>query len=97
MSFLRLNFKIFLTILSDQFQTTQELRELTKLQKEGYDVSFRVRREELDMGMTESSLQELRLASGRPKMRIDALLREAAAAAAEEDHGMLRFFVVLMK
>jgi len=59
----------------------QELRELTKLHKEGYDVSFRVRQEELDLGMTESSLKELQLASGRPKMRIDALLREAAAVA----------------
>ncbi|KAL3790209.1 LOW QUALITY PROTEIN: hypothetical protein HJC23_005581 [Cyclotella cryptica] len=65
--------------------TIKELRELTKLQKEGYDVSFRVRQEELDMGMTQASLQELQLASGRPKMRIDALLREAAAAAEEEE------------
>ncbi|KAL3790210.1 hypothetical protein HJC23_005582 [Cyclotella cryptica] len=67
--------------------TIKELRELTKLQKEGYDVSFRVRQEELDMGMTEASLQELQLASGRPKMRIDALLREAAATTEEEGEG----------
>ncbi|KAL7516208.1 hypothetical protein ACHAWX_001250 [Stephanocyclus meneghinianus] len=67
--------------------TIKELRELTKLRQEGYGVAFRVRREELDMGMTESSLRELQLASGRPKTRIDALLREAAATAEKGENG----------
>jgi hypothetical protein len=31
------------------------------------------------MGMTESSMQELNAASGRPKKRIDTLLQEAAS------------------
>lgn len=62
----------------------QELRELTKLKKEGYDASFFVRQDELDMGMTESSIQELKAPSGRPKKRIDALLHDAAAQASHD-------------
>mmetsp|Transcript_8990 Transcript_8990/g.25245 ORF Transcript_8990/g.25245 Transcript_8990/m.25245 type:complete len:535 (+) Transcript_8990:172-1776(+) len=60
--------------------TIKEIRELTKLKKEGLDVSFRVSQEELDMGMTEASLAELEGAKARPKKRIDKLLREAAVA-----------------
>lgn len=62
----------------------QELRELTKLKKEGYNASFHVRQDELNMGMTESSKEELKAASGRPKKRIDALLQEAASVGASE-------------
>ena len=57
----------------------QELRELTKLKKEGHDTSFIVRKEELDLGMTESSKAELKGASGRPKTRMDKLLQDSAA------------------
>ena len=57
----------------------QELRELTKLKKEGHDASFIVRKEELDLGMTESSKAELKGASGRPKTRMDKLLQDSAA------------------
>lgn len=59
--------------------SSQELRELTKLKKEGHSASFLVRQDELEMGMTESSIQELKAPSGRPKKRIDALLHDAAA------------------
>ena len=42
------------------------------------------------MGLTESSLEELKAASGRPKKRIDALLREAASVDTVSD-GKLSF------
>jgi len=60
--------------------TIKELRELTKLEKEGHSATFSVSQEELDMGMTESSIAELKGASGRPKVRIDKLLRESSAS-----------------
>jgi hypothetical protein len=44
-----------------------------------------VRQDELDMGMTESSVQELNSASGRPKKRIDTLLRDAASSVSVDD------------
>lgn len=59
--------------------TIKELRELVKLNDEGHNAFFSVRREELDLGSTEASLKELNSASGRPKKRIDKLLREAAS------------------
>ncbi|KAL7538996.1 hypothetical protein ACHAXR_008939 [Thalassiosira sp. AJA248-18] len=58
--------------------TIKEIRELTKLKKDGYDASFFVRKEELDLGMTESSIAELKGPSGRPKTRIDKLIQESA-------------------
>ena len=58
--------------------TIKELRELTKLKKEGHDASFIVRKEELDLGMTDSSQAELKGPSGRPKTRINKLLQESA-------------------
>lgn len=58
--------------------TIKELRELTHL--DGYDTTFLVRAEELDMcGSTMASQEELNGPSGRPKGRIDKLLREVAA------------------
>jgi len=60
--------------------TIKELRELTKLRKEGIDVSFRVSSEEMDMGMTDASSEELKGPMARPKGRIDKLLRQVAAA-----------------
>jgi len=63
--------------------TIKEIRELTKLNKEGLGVLFRVRKEELDMGMTEASMAELEGPAARPKKRIDKLLRDAAAASAD--------------
>ena len=65
--------------------TIKEIRELTKLKKEGLDVTFRVSQEELDMGMTEASMAELDGPAARPKKRIDKLLRDAAAAYADVD------------
>ena len=56
----------------------KELRELTKLKKEGHDATFTLRKEELDLGMTESSVAELKGQSGRPKTRINKLLQESA-------------------
>ena len=64
--------------LSNNTIQYQELRELTKLKKEGHDASFIVRKEELDLGTTESSKAELKGASGRPKTRIDKLLQDSA-------------------
>lgn len=61
-----------------------ELRELTKLKDEGHDASFVVRREELELGMTESSNLELTGPSGRPKTRIDKLLQESAVSSADK-------------
>jgi hypothetical protein len=59
--------------------TIKELRELVNLQAEGHDTSFIVRAEELELGMTLASQQELNGPQGRPRIRIDKLLREAAA------------------
>lgn len=58
--------------------TIKELRELTKLNKEGHHVSFVVRKEELEMGMTSASIEELKGPGGRPKSRIDKLLQDNA-------------------
>lgn len=51
---------------------------MTKLKKEGHDATFIVRKEELDLGMTQSSVAELKGASGRPKTRINKLLQDSA-------------------
>lgn len=60
--------------------TIKELRELVKLEEEGYDTSFIVRKEELELGLTEASRKELSGPGGRPRGRIDKLLHEAAEA-----------------
>jgi adrenodoxin-NADP+ reductase len=59
--------------------TIKELRELTKLEAEGFGASFHVRLDELDMGATEASQQELQAPSGKSKQRSDQLLRDAAS------------------
>jgi adrenodoxin-NADP+ reductase len=56
--------------------TIKEVRELVKLKSEGMDASFVVRPDELEMGATEASLEEL--TANRPRQRIDKLLREAS-------------------
>ena len=61
------------------------MRELTKLKKEGHNASFIVRKDELDLGMTESSKAELKGASGRPKTRIDKLLQDSAIVKDKRD------------
>ena len=61
--------------------TIKELRELTKLEEEGNGVKFVVDQDELDLGATPSTQEELAQKGGRPKVRIDKLLRDAAAAA----------------
>lgn len=66
--------------------TIKELRELTKLDAEGHRASFVVREEELDMGATPSSLEELNAKGARPKVRIDKLLREAATKPVSTDN-----------
>eukprot|EP00977_Amphora_coffeiformis_P018177 scaffold6271_cov171-Amphora_coffeaeformis.AAC.3 len=76
--------------------TIKELRELVKMEQEGYDTSFIVRENELDLGTTEASLTELNGPGGRPRVRIDKLLREAAtntlsSASSKEIH--LRFLM----
>lgn len=58
--------------------TIKELRELTKLNKEGHHASFVVRKGELGMGMTSASMEELKGPGGRPKSRIDKLLQDNA-------------------
>lgn len=59
--------------------TIKELRELVRLEEEGHDTSFVVREDELDMGATAASLEELNGPHGRPKKRINQLLRESAS------------------
>jgi adrenodoxin-NADP+ reductase len=59
--------------------TIKELRELKKLKEQGFGASFVVREEELEMGTTAASLEELAGPGGRPKGRMDKLLRSAAA------------------
>lgn len=59
--------------------TIKELRELIKLDEEGYKTSFLVSQDELNLGATESSLKELEAPNGRPRKRIDKLLRRDAA------------------
>lgn len=63
--------------------TIKELRELTKLE----DASFIVDEAELDAGTTDASLGELKGPGSRPKIRIDKLLKDAAAktSIAQED------------
>jgi hypothetical protein len=60
--------------------TIKELRELINLPSEGYtDTSLAVQKEELDLGTaTMASQEELNGPNGRPKLRIDKLLRETA-------------------
>ena len=59
--------------------TIKELRELTKLDEEGHHASFLVLQDELNLGMSNATVQELESPSGRPKIRIDNLLRSAAS------------------
>jgi len=74
----------------------QELRELTKLEAEGHGASFVVKEEELDMGTTLASQEELKAKGARPKVRIDKLLREAAAKPVDQSNAKevhLRFLM----
>lgn len=66
--------------------TIKELRELTKLEEEGYGTRFVVDQGELDLGATPSSQEELAQKGGRPKVRIDKLLRDAAAKTSENNN-----------
>jgi adrenodoxin-NADP+ reductase len=59
---------------------------LTKLDKEGHGTSFIVKETELDMGATAASLEELNGSAARPKVRIDKLLRDAAATPVVESN-----------
>jgi len=69
---------LYLLFRLEHHTLLKEVRELTKLNDEGYDVAFLVRKEELEMGMTESSVAELKGTAGRPKTRLVKLLQEAA-------------------
>lgn len=77
--------------------TIKELRELTKLEEEGHGTKFVLREDELELGATDASKEELAQKGGRPKVRIDKLLREAASKASEESDSKkevrLRFLV----
>jgi adrenodoxin-NADP+ reductase len=57
--------------------TIKELRELTKLDEEGTGCPLMVRTDELNLGATAASLEELK--AHRPKQRMDKLLRQHAA------------------
>lgn len=57
---------------------TQELRELVNLSKDGFDTAFVVHEEELNLGATEATVEELSGSGSRPKVRLDKLLRQAA-------------------
>jgi adrenodoxin-NADP+ reductase len=62
--------------------TIKELRELTRLEDDGYNTAFLVREDELGMcASTPASQEELNGPSGRPKGRIDKLLRDVATKA----------------
>lgn len=63
--------------------TIKEIRELVRLQKEGYGTYFHVSPDELQMGMNEASMQEMEGLAGRPKQRICDLLQKAAAASSD--------------
>jgi len=69
--------------------TIKEVRELVKLEEQGFGVSFVIQTEELDMGETDSSLLELAAPAGRPKKRINKLLREAASKGKFCDNGLM--------
>jgi len=60
--------------------TIKELRELTKLEKGGYDSRFIITGDDLDAGLTEASREELTGPGARPRVRIDKLLRDQANA-----------------
>lgn len=62
--------------------TMKELRELVRLQKDGYGTSFHVSLDEIQMGLNGASIQEMDGLGGRPKKRICDLLLKAAAATA---------------
>jgi adrenodoxin-NADP+ reductase len=60
--------------------TIKELRELVHLERNGFDTSFIVRDDELNLcTSTEATQEELHGPNGRPKARMDKLLREAAS------------------
>lgn len=72
--------------------TIKELRELTRLDH----ANFVVRADELDMGRTEASEQEIK--DSRPRQRIDKLLTDAAVSSADigapkQAHLNLRFLL----
>ena len=70
--------------------TIKELRELVKLEAEGYQVGFRVRSEEL--ALTPASEQELE--ASRPRQRMHKLLMESADRTSEQPKYVhLRFFL----
>lgn len=76
--------------------TIKELRELVKLEEEGYGASFEIREEEIDDGLTPTSLKELNGPRGRAKQRIDKLLRDASQQCTSKDvekSVIIRFFL----
>lgn len=65
--------------------TIKEVRELVNLERDGHGARLILDPTELALGSTESSKTELTLpGTGRPRQRIDALLREAAEAASQQ-------------
>ena len=53
------------------------------MHEEGHDAAFHIRKDELELGMTESSLSELKGTVGRPKTRLVKLLQEAAESSSD--------------
>ena len=56
---------------------------MTKLEEEGHQAKFVVREDELELGTTPATQEELAQTGSRPKVRIDRLLREAASKSKE--------------
>eukprot|EP00547_Thalassionema_nitzschioides_P009072 CAMPEP_0194225866 /NCGR_PEP_ID=MMETSP0156-20130528/40538_1 /TAXON_ID=33649 /ORGANISM="Thalassionema nitzschioides, Strain L26-B" /LENGTH=498 /DNA_ID=CAMNT_0038957991 /DNA_START=164 /DNA_END=1660 /DNA_ORIENTATION=+ len=77
--------------------TIKELRELTKLEEEGYNAIFSILPDELELGSTPPSLSQLE--KSRPKKRIDKLLRQIAnssslaSTSTNQNHVKLRFLL----
>lgn len=74
--------------------TIKEVRELIKLRSEGHDADLVIRENEL--ALNEASQAELDGPGGRPKVRLDKLIREAAASGAPSSSGKrvdLRFLL----
>ena len=66
--------------------TIKELRELTKLHEDGTGSQFVVRQDELELGTTSATKDEL--SKQRPKTRIDKLLRKHATSNDKSDVGV---------
>jgi adrenodoxin-NADP+ reductase len=72
--------------------TIKEVRELINLEKEGCSAEFHVSEKELELGTTEASKAELAGPQGRPRQRIDKLLRDVATTTSTSQGKCLFFY-----